>query len=74
MRLMMILLEFIFFIPPLQKVLDCYYSKHAPTLRRVYLLVVLMLPSLMYIDHGHFQPNSVMHGFVLWGVFFMFKG
>ena len=33
-----------------------------------------MLPPLVYIDHGHFQPNSVMHGLVLWGVYFMFRG
>ena len=28
----------------------------------------------MFVDHGHFQPNSVMHGLVLWGVYFMMRG
>lgn len=28
----------------------------------------------MYVDHGHFQPNSVMHGLVLWGIYFLIKG
>ncbi len=74
MRLFMIVLEFLAFLPPLKKVLDAYYSKQSHTLKRVYLLVILMLPPLVYIDHGHFQPNSVMHGLVLWGVYFMFKG
>jgi alpha-1,3-glucosyltransferase len=29
-----------------------------------------MMPALIYVDHGHFQPNSPMHGFVLWAVYF----
>jgi alpha-1,3-glucosyltransferase len=28
------------------------------------------MPSLIYVDHGHFQPNSAMHGFVLWAIYF----
>ena len=29
-----------------------------------------MMPCLIYVDHGHFQPNSAMHGFVLWAIYF----
>ena len=70
----MILLEYLAFLPPLKMVLDSYYTKQCQTLKRLYLLVILMLSPLVYIDDGHFQPNSVMHGLVLWGVYFMFKG
>lgn len=31
-------------------------------------------PPLMFVDHGHFQPNSMMHGLVLWGIYFLIKG
>lgn len=74
MRVLMIVLELSVFVPALEKVLDAFYSKHTKTLRRVFMLFILMLPPLIYIDHGHFQPNSAMHGLVLWGVYFMFKG
>jgi hypothetical protein len=73
MRLMMIILELIVFVPALMKVLDSYYSKHSLTTRRIFLMLILMIPPLIYIDHGHFQPNSVMHGLVLWAVYFMFR-
>ena len=32
------------------------------------MLVLLLQPSLILIDHGHFQYNSVSLGFVLWAV------
>jgi hypothetical protein len=40
-------------------------------MQRIYLFIVLSLPPLIYIDHAHFQPNSPMHGLVLWGAYFM---
>lgn len=54
MRVLMILLEFLFLVPALKRVLDTYYSKYSPTTRKLFLLVNLMLPPLVYIDHGHF--------------------
>lgn len=33
-----------------------------------------MIPPFIFIDHGHFQPNSVMHGLVLWGVYHLIRG
>ncbi|KAF9584588.1 Glucosyltransferase-like protein [Lunasporangiospora selenospora] len=32
------------------------------------LILILLQPGLILIDHGHFQYNSVMLGFVLWAV------
>ncbi len=35
--------------------------------------IIMSLPPIVFIDHGHFQFNQVMLGFVLWGVYFMMK-
>lgn len=33
--------------------------------------MIMCLPPIVFIDHGHFQFNQIMLGFVLWGVYFM---
>ena len=68
MRALMILLEFLVFVPAVIKFIDILYKDKPKTIRNMYLLSVMMLPSLMYIDHGHFQPNQVMHGLVIWAI------
>lgn len=50
----MILLELIVFVPALMKFIDLYYKDKPKTIRNLYLLVILMLPAQIYIDHGHF--------------------
>ena len=40
----------------------------------MFLFIILMTPPFIFIDHGHFQPNSVMHGLLLWGVYYMIRG
>lgn len=35
---------------------------------------ILMQPAMLIIDHGHFQFNQVMHGFVLLAIAFMLRG
>jgi alpha-1,3-glucosyltransferase len=37
------------------------------------LILALIQPSLILIDHGHFQYNSVSLGLALWGFYFMTK-
>jgi ALG6, ALG8 glycosyltransferase family len=69
MRALMILLEFLVFVPAVSKFIDILYKDKPKTIRNVYLLSVMMLPSLIYIDHGHFQPNQVMHGLVIWAIY-----
>lgn len=74
MRSMFILLELIFLIPPLMKLLAELYPKQSISTRRMFLFIILMIPPFIFIDHGHFQPNSMMHGLVLWGVYFIIRG
>ena len=33
-----------------------------------------MMPPLVYVDHGHFQPNSAMHALVLWATYHILVG
>jgi alpha-1,3-glucosyltransferase len=71
MRNVLIILELLALVPPLLKLLVVLYPKASTTTRRLYLSVYLTIPSLIFVDHGHFQPNSAMHGMVLWGIYFM---
>jgi len=73
MRTILILLELIFLVPPLIKVLTELYPKQSASTRRMFQFIILMIPPFIFIDHGHFQPNSVMHGLVLWGVYYMMR-
>ena len=73
MRAMFIFLELIFLVPPLVKLLAVLYPKQSTSTRKMFLFIILMIPPFIYIDHGHFQPNSVMHGLVLWSVYFMIR-
>ncbi|KAJ1887524.1 Glucosyltransferase-like protein [Kickxella alabastrina] len=38
--------------------------------RQASIFTVLLQPCLLLIDHGHFQYNSVMLGFLVWAVYF----
>ncbi len=71
MRNALIILELLALVPPLLKLLVVLYPKASTTTRRLYLSVYLTIPSLIFVDHGHFQPNSAMHGMVLWAIYFM---
>jgi len=69
MRLTLIILELVMVVPVVIRLLATLYPKQSTTTRRLYLLAFLSLPPLIFVDHGHFQPNSVMHGLVLWATY-----
>jgi ALG6, ALG8 glycosyltransferase family len=71
MRLALILLELVVFVPAAIQLLTVLNPKASTTTRRLYLFMLLTLPPLVFIDHVHFQPNSAMHGLVLWGTYFL---
>ena len=56
------------------KLLAELYPKQSKSIRRLFLLIILMIPPFIFVDHGHFQPNSVMHGLVLWAVYHIIRG
>ena len=70
MRNGIILMELIVFVPAVMKLLAFLYPNLSGSTRRIYLFTYLLMPSLIYVDHGHFHPNSAVHGFVLWAVYF----
>jgi alpha-1,3-glucosyltransferase len=66
MRLSVVLTDMLVYIPAVWLFCRTYYkgSRHQTFL----LLVILLQPALVLIDHGHFQYNNVSIGFVLWGL------
>jgi ALG6, ALG8 glycosyltransferase family len=69
MRVTLIIVELIILVPAIIKLLAILYPKQSTTARRLYLFIFLMMPPLMFVDHGHFQPNSPMHGLVFWATY-----
>ena len=48
-------------------------KKPSYTLYYMVLLLTLINPLLIIIDHGHFQYNNVMHGFFVLALFFLYS-
>ena len=48
-------------------------KKPSYTLYYIVLLLVLINPLMIIIDHGHFQYNNVMHGFFVLALFFLYS-
>ena len=50
-------------------------SKIEKNYKKYYICLFIMLvsPSLIIIDHGHYQFNNVMHGFFIFAVYFLYK-
>jgi alpha-1,3-glucosyltransferase len=71
MRFTLIAIEYLILVPALLKLLPLLYPKHTTTTRRLHLALILFASPLVFIDHGHFQPNSPMHGMVLWATYFL---
>lgn len=61
MRFTVLLVDIIFLFPPIV-LLSQYFNKQLPQLL---LLVLLLKPDVILIDHGHFQYNSLILGLIL---------
>ena len=48
-------------------------KKPCYTLYYIVLLLTLINPLMIIIDHGHFQFNNVMHGFFVLAIFFLYS-
>ena len=48
-------------------------KKPCYTLYYIVLLLTLINPLMIIIDHGHFQFNNVMHGFFVYAIFFLYS-
>ena len=70
MRLWVILLEYVIYVPAAVYFLRVTQGEVKP----FNLMVITLIPATIFIDHGHFQFNQVMHGFVLWAIGFILDG
>jgi alpha-1,3-glucosyltransferase len=66
MRLSVVLTDVIIYIPAIWIFCRCYYKEHR--YQTFLLLMILLQPALVLIDHGHFQYNNVSIGFILWSL------
>ncbi|KAJ2356859.1 Glucosyltransferase-like protein [Coemansia erecta] len=70
MRASALALELLVYVPA---VILLFRSRHTQTswvARQVSTFSVLLQPCLILVDHGHFQYNAVMLGFLVWSVYF----
>ncbi|CCH42702.1 alpha-1,3-glucosyltransferase [Wickerhamomyces ciferrii] len=74
MRFTVILSEIIIFIPAVFRFTrwNGKHIKQSPIDQTIAASMILFQPSLMVIDHGHFQYNSVMLGFTLLSIVHLF--
>lgn len=77
MRYSSLISELIIYVPAIMQLTSLLGGK-STKLGRMHQIVVIALilcqPSLILIDHGHFQYNSVMLGFFLFSVIELLKG
>lgn len=80
MRLWVIISEYLIFVPSCIYLVQSFDNTDCDltlVLKNHHLKAVfgiMMQPAILIIDHGHFQFNQVMHGFVLLAIAFMFRG
>ncbi|CAO3688889.1 unnamed protein product [Umbelopsis vinacea] len=68
MRATVIFWESIVFIPAVLVFTQICYGKQGHLKKNIAALLVLLQPTLIIIDHGHFQYNSIMLGTTLWAI------
>lgn len=69
MRFTSLIVDLIFLFPPIY-LLSGYFQKKIPQL---FLLLLLLKPDAILIDHGHFQYNSLILGLILMAFYCLLK-
>lgn len=70
MRFSALAVDFLFLFPPIY-LLSNYLERR---MGELFMLIVLLKPDVILIDHGHFQYNSLILGLILLGFYLMLKG
>ncbi|CAH0479787.1 unnamed protein product [Peronospora belbahrii] len=68
MRTSVLLCDIILFMPAIYYMARSIYGSEKWTQRTAFLLLILLQPAVLLIDHGHFQYNNVCLGFAALGV------
>eukprot|EP01117_Protostelium_nocturnum_P009713 TRINITY_DN3471_c0_g1_i1.p1 TRINITY_DN3471_c0_g1~~TRINITY_DN3471_c0_g1_i1.p1 ORF type:complete len:489 (-),score=104.06 TRINITY_DN3471_c0_g1_i1:208-1674(-) len=73
MRSTVLISEMIIYLPSILLFIYLFYASKKEDESRIYklLFVILLQPSLILIDHGHFQYNSVSLGLTVWAICFL---
>ncbi|KAJ3160886.1 Glucosyltransferase-like protein [Geranomyces michiganensis] len=74
MRLTALATDWIIYVPAVVIFANRWVGHGAWVKKNVLILLILLQPGLIIIDHGHFQYNSAMLGFTLWAVVALFTG
>ncbi|KAL6068778.1 Alpha-1,3-glucosyltransferase [Balamuthia mandrillaris] len=73
MRSTVLLGELCIYFPALYMLVKTYYPDRPWFKQMAAFFVMLLQPSLMLIDHGHFQYNAVSLGLTLWAIVFVLR-
>ncbi|KAJ1733616.1 Glucosyltransferase-like protein [Coemansia biformis] len=73
MRATVVVLEFAVFVPAVVLLFQSRQLRMPWAARQMATFCMLLQPGLVLIDHGHFQYNAVMLGFVVWAVYFALR-
>ncbi|CAG8589039.1 4143_t:CDS:2 [Paraglomus brasilianum] len=68
MRMTVLISEYIIYVPAVYVFVKWYYRKSTQKEQLLYFFLIVMQPSLILIDHGHFQYNSIMLGLTIWAI------
>ncbi|KAJ2711295.1 Glucosyltransferase-like protein, partial [Coemansia spiralis] len=74
MRATVVALEAAVFVPAVVLLFRSPQLRLSWVARQAATFCMLLQPGLVLIDHGHFQYNAVMLGFVVWSVCFALRG
>ncbi|KAG1708292.1 hypothetical protein DVH05_024972 [Phytophthora capsici] len=74
MRSSVLLCDVALFIPAVYYVARAIYGSDQWTRRTAFVMLILLQPAVLLIDHGHFQYNNVCLGFTALGVALILQG
>jgi len=68
LRFTVIVLDLLIYVPAVVFFCRRWWKSRSHRTQAIAVLMLLFQPSLILIDHGHFQYNSVMLGLTLWSI------
>ncbi|RHZ61872.1 hypothetical protein Glove_345g49 [Diversispora epigaea] len=68
MRSSVLIFELLIYVPSVFVFVNWWFDDNSWKKKELATLLILLQPSLILIDHGHFQYNSVMLGLTLWAI------
>ncbi|KAJ3280535.1 Glucosyltransferase-like protein, partial [Borealophlyctis nickersoniae] len=74
MRATALATEYLIYVPAVVLFVNRWVGYKNWVAKNVLILLILLQPALMIIDHGHFQYNSAMLGFALWSIMLLCGG